>query len=311
MKVPAIDRRAPPPLALFTTWHSTDHWPIRRMDWLQPAGASVRGSLIFAGGRGDFIEKYLEPIGHWHSKGWNVTSFDWRSQGESRGDIKGGHLDSFDGLVADGAALIGDWLEGEGPHVAIGHSMGGHLLLRILAEHRPALDAAVLVAPMIEINSAPLSPRLAQAIARSLSLFGLSKVPVWRRVDTKLAEGPTRRKILTSCADRYADELWWFQQQPGFSLGPPSWGWLTAAYRSIAKLTPGTLQSVDIPILLLGTEGDRLVSPSAIRWAAGHLPEAELMMFKQSGHEILRETDSVRLEALQRIDAFFEERAPA
>lgn len=311
MKLTGIDRRAHPPHASFSVWHSGDNWPIRRMDWLQPEGAAARGSLLFAGGRGDFIEKYLEPLGHWHAQGWNVTSFDWRSQGESRGDIRGGHLDSFDQVAADGAGLVADWLKGEGPHVAIGHSMGGHLLLRILAEHRPPLDAAVLVAPMIGINSAPLPPWLAQWVAQSLTLFGWGRVPIWRRMDDKLAEGPTRRKILTSCPDRYADELWWFQQRPGFSLGPPSWGWLAAAYRSIAMLTPERLRSVETPVLLLGTEHDRLVSASAIRWAAGLLPKAELTMFLDSGHEILREVDRVRLKALDRIDAFLDEHARA
>jgi lysophospholipase len=311
MKVTAIDRRAHPPHASFSTWHSADNWPIRRMDWLQPAGAAVRGSLLFAGGRGDFIEKYIEPLGHWHAKGWNVTSFDWRSQGESRGNIKGGHLDSFDQVVADGAALIAEWSRGEGPHVAIGHSMGGHLLLRILAEHRPSLAAAVLVAPMIGINSTPLPPWLAQSIAQSLTLFGWGRVPVWKQVDNKLAEGPTRRKILTSCPERYADELWWFQQRPGFSLGPPSWGWLSAAYRSIATLTPQTLRSIELPVLLLGTERDRLVSPSAIRWAAELLPKSELTMFPDAGHEILREVDPIRLKALERIDIFLDEHARA
>jgi lysophospholipase len=311
MKVTAIDRRAHPPQARFSVWHPKDRWPIRRMDWLQPPGAVVRGSLIFAGGRGDFIEKYLEPLGHWHERGWNVTSFDWRSQGESRGDIEGGHLDSFDPVVADGAALIADWLEGEGPHVAVGHSMGGHLLLRILADHQPAIDAAVLVAPMIGINSSPLPPWLAPWIARSLAFAGWSRVPLWPRIDDRFSAGEKRQRILTSCRERHSDEAWWFDQQPGFSLGAPSWGWLAAAYRSIAALGPGKLRAVQTPILLLGTERDRLVSPPAIRRAAGLLPKAELMMFPGAGHEILREVDAVREQALARIDSFFEEHARA
>ena len=89
----------------------------------------ARGSLIFANGRGDFIEKYLEAYAHWHGRGWNVTAFDWRGQGGSRG--AGFGYESFDLLIDDLAALLADWREGNpGPHVAIGHSMGGHLLLR-------------------------------------------------------------------------------------------------------------------------------------------------------------------------------------
>ncbi len=274
--------------------------------------AGARGSIVFANGRGDFIEKYLEPLAHWHGRGWNVASFDWRSQGESRGDIRGGHLDSFDALAADGAALIEAWsAEAPGPHVAIGHSMGGHLLLRILAGHRLRLDAAVLVAPMIGINSSPLPPALARLIAQGFCMLGWSRVPVWRGGNLKEGDGSQRSRILTSCAERYSDELWWFQQRPGFSLGAPSWGWLSAAYRSVAQLTPAKLKAIHVPVLLLGTERDRLVSAAAIHRAAGLLPEAELMMYPDAGHELLREADPVRLDVLARIDSFLDTHVPA
>ena len=55
------------------------------MDWRQPAGIRPRGRMLFAGGRSDFIEKYLESYAHWHRAGWDVTAFDWRGQGLSRG----------------------------------------------------------------------------------------------------------------------------------------------------------------------------------------------------------------------------------
>ena len=305
-----MDRRTLPEDSKISTWAAGDGWKIRRLDWLQPAGAAVRGSMLFANGRGDFIEKYLEPLAHWHQRGWNVTSFDWRSQGESRGAIKGGHLDSFDALVEDGTGLLRAWLaEAPPPHVAIGHSMGGHLLLRILTEDRPPLDAAVLVAPMIGINSAPLAPALGRFIAQSLCMLGWSRVPVWRSGVGKPLDG-RRREILTACPDRYADEYWWYEQRPGYLLGSPTWGWLNAAYRSIARLTPDRLRQVQSPILLLGTNRDRLVSAAAIRWASRLLPHAELFMYPDAGHELLREIDAVRLDALARIDAFLDEHAP-
>jgi lysophospholipase len=313
MKVSPFDRRAIPAGATFSTWAAGDGWKIRRLDWPQAPQSGARGSSIFANGRGDFIEKYLEPLAHWHGLGWNVTSFDWRSQGDSRGEIRGGHLESFDALAADGAALIGAWsAEVPGPHVAIGHSMGGHLLLRIIAEHQLRLDAAVLVAPMIGINSWPLPPALAQLIAQSFCMLGWSRVPVWRGAGNfRLGEGSPRSTILTSCAQRYSDELWWFQQRPEFSIGAPSWGWLSAAYRSVGELTPAKLEAIPVPVLLLGTERDRLVSAAAIRWAAGLLPQAELMMYPNAGHELLREADPVRLDALARIDSFIGAHVPA
>lgn len=311
MKLSPFDRRAVPAGAAFSTWAAGDGWKIRRFDWPQPPGTKVRGSLVFANGRGDFIEKYLEPLAYWHDRGWNITSFDWRSQGQSQGHLRNGHLESFDQLVLDGADLIRASIsEAPGPHVAIGHSMGGHLLLRILAEHRPRLAAAVLVAPMIGINSWPLPPAMAWLIAQSMCALGWSRVPVWRAAERLQGQGSRRREILTGCEARYADELWWLAQQPGFSLGAPSWGWLNAAYRSIGRLTPSQLQSIEMPLLLLGTERDRLVSASAIRWAAEQLPSAELKMYSHAGHEILREADPVRLDALARIDRFLDEQVP-
>lgn len=304
-------RRSHPPGAAFTVWRAPDGWAHRRMDWLQPEGRAVRGSLIFAGGRGDFIEKYLEVHAHWHSAGWNLTAFDWRGQGGSRGDIVGGNLESFDILIDDMTALIED-IQSSGPRpcVAVGHSMGGHLLLRTLVDRKPGLDAAVLVAPMILVNSAPFPRWAAPGIARAMCLAGLGARPVWKAPPAVSRPGSRRQYFLTGCADRYSDELWWWEKEPGFNLGAPSWSWMRAAYRSAAlAFAPARLARVDVPVLVLGTERDRLVSPAEIRRVASQLPRAELEMFADSGHEILRETDPIRIEALARIDSFLDAHA--
>ena len=302
-----IDRRVQPAGAFYRDWRAPDGWVHRRLDWPQ-RGGEARGTLLFAGGRGDFIEKYLEPLAHWHASGWNVVSFDWRGQGASRGDIAGGHLDSLDPLVDDLAALLMELRDASpGPHVAIAHSMGGHMLLRTIAEGRAKLDAAVLVAPMLAINSGPLPAWAAWSTASLLSAFGFSRHPAWRASEATGRLGSLRQSILTSCTDRYADEQYWWSQQPGFDLGVPSWGWLDAAYRSCQALSEDMLRRIETPMLLIGTDADRLVSPAAIRRAAAAIPNARLKMFESAGHEILRETDAVRLEALAAIGDFLDE----
>src|SRR3954464_14513929 len=122
MPAPPFDRRAVPAEAKLSTWRAADGWLLRRADWAQPSGAKARGSLLFAGGRGDFIEKYLEIQHHWFSRGWNVTAFDWRGQGGSRAGVEGAAADSFDsmvlflaGLAAEGTGVFA------GPHAAVGH----------------------------------------------------------------------------------------------------------------------------------------------------------------------------------------------
>lgn len=305
-------RRTLPPEARFGTLRAADGWALRRMEWPQGSGKTPRGSLVFAGGRGDFIEKYLEAFAHWHDAGWTVTAFDWRGQGRSRGDIDRGNVESFDPFVDDCAALLADWRrDGPGPHVAVAHSMGGHLMLRTIVERRPALDAAVLVAPMILPNGAPLPAWLAPGIADTMCSLGFGAQPIWKTPTMFDRPGSRRQSFLTGSRERYEDELYWWRQEPGLNLGLPSWGWMRAAYRSAERaFAPALLAGVDVPILILGTDRDRLVSPAAIRRVAGQLPGATLHMYPDAGHEVLREADPVRLDAFARIDAFLAQHAP-
>jgi lysophospholipase len=310
MQSEAFDRRALPADARFTRWTAADGWHHRMLERRQAEGAPVRGSLLFAGGRGDFIEKYLEVHDHWLRAGWNVTAFDWRGQGGSQGDRPGGWLDRFETLVGDLAGLIEAWrVETPGPHVVVAHSMGGHVLLRTLADRHPAIDAAILVAPMLAINSGALPPFAAQWLASTASMFGWGGQPAWQQPSRLQRTGSVRQSLLTGCRDRYEDELWWWEKQPDYNLGAPTWGWLKAAYASSATLTPAKLAGVSTPVLLIGTDRDRLVSPAAIRRAAALLPKAELEMFNAAAHEILRERDEIRLKALARIDSFLDRHA--
>ena len=305
----SFDRRSHPAGATFRSWKAPDGWVCRRMEWPQPARRRPRGSLLFAAGRGDFIEKYLEAYAHWHAAGWAVTAFNWRGQGASR--AAGEEVDSLDILVGDLAALLDEWrADAPGPHAAVGHSMGGHLLLRVLAEPRPGLDAAVLVAPMLAINAAPLPGWGAAWTASLMSMVSPRGQPAWHEPASAPPAGSLRQAILTGSAERYEDEIWWWEKQTDYQIGPPSWGWLDAAYRSIAQLTPAELAAVETPVLLIGAEKDRLVGPAAIRSAASSLPSSELLMFKESGHEILREADEIRLAAHEAILAFLDRHAP-
>ena len=308
MEQTAIDRRAYPQGMRLWEWRAPDGWRHRRMDWPQPGLA--RGSLLFAGGRGDFVEKYLEALTVWHRRGWAVSSFDWRGQGKSKSAGDAANLESFDPLLEDMAALVEEWRAGNpAPHVIVGHSMGAHMLLRLLIERSPAIEAAVLVAPMIDVNSAPLPSGVARLVASAATRLGFGSRVLWRAPLARAPAGSKRQKVLTSCTTRYDDEHYWWDVDPDFAPAPPSFGWLHAGYRSARAFTPGNLAKVELPLLIIGAEQDRLVNAAAIRRVAGLLPRAQLQMFDGSAHEILRERDPVRQAALARIDAFFDEHA--
>lgn len=291
-------------------WQAPDGWMLRRFHW--PAEHSPRGSLLFQTGRGDVFEKYLESFAHWHAQGWTITAFDWRGQGGSgrlTPKANCGHIDDFATYIADLRAFAAEWVaETPGPHVVLGHSMGGHLVLRGLAEGAIAPDAAVLVAPMLGVRS--ILGRLAPPLARLLARLGDPRRPAWKSNEKPYAT-ETRANLLTHDPDRYADELWWQAQDRALLTGAPSWQWLVAAFRSMAALEAGALERVATPMLLLVAEADGLVDARAALRMAPRLPKAEVLRFgPESAHEILREADPVRNRALAAIDGFLDARAP-
>lgn len=300
-------RRAYPKDAKVTSEAAADGWPLRVFRW--PA-KHPRGSILFQGGRGDIIEKYLESFAHWQAQGWSVTAFDWRGQGGSgrfTADPLTGHVPDFKIWVEDLAAFVTTWsASSPGPHVAIGHSMGGHLILRALAEQRVELDAAVLVAPMLGFETGAMPVSLAVWLVRAAAWLAPER-RAWQSNERPGAGRLSRQLFLTGDEGRYADELWWKGEQPGLALGPPSLKWLEQAHRSCQALET-RLDAITTPLLLLGAKGDRLVSPAAIERFAGKLPNARLRMFGDDvAHEILREREAVRSEALAEIDRFLGE----
>ena len=283
-----------------------DDWPLRRFAW--PAAGKPTGSILFQGGRGDIIEKYLEVFEHWHRQGWNVSAFDWRGQGGSgrlTANPRVGHCNDFGVWIDDLTEFASGWEEQTpGPHVVIGHSMGGHLVLRALAEERIAPDGAVLVSPMLGFETGPLPLDLLAWLVRQLARLWPEHV-AWRTNERPTHPWASRQKMLTSDKDRYEDELWWKREKPELELGPPSLKWLEQAYGSALALEKSpAIAAIMIPVLILGTWGDKLVSPVAIARMASRLPDAELKMFDKSvAHEILRERDVPRDEAIALIDA--------
>jgi lysophospholipase len=306
-----FDRRAIPAGAEITYRAARDGWQLRCFAWAPDPGTPARGAILFEGGRGDIFEKYLESFDHWRRQGWSITSFDWRGQGGSgrltpRGNC--GHIDSFDTYIADLADFFAEWRGATpGPHVLMGHSMGGHLVLRALAEGTVRPDAAVLIAPMLGLHS-PLG--LGEPLARLLGGLGDAARPAWTG-NEKPYTTETRQNLLTHDPDRYQDELWWQAHDARLLTGPPSWRWVIEAFRSTRELRDDRrLRAMQVPVLALIAEKDGLVAAKAALATLAKLPDVHVVRYgSESAHEILREVDAVRDHALAEIDQFLAARA--
>ena len=295
----AIDRRAIPHGMAFHPWHAPDGWPHRAFAW--PA-ADPLGSIAFLGGRGDFVEKYLEALAHWHAAGWHVAGFDWRGQGGSGrflADPLVCHSPGFDPLVADLAAWLSDWqATAPAPHAVVAHSMGAHLLLRAIAERGAAPARIALLSPMIGIGVKGVPVPVVGLAARAAVALGRGERRIWE------GDLDNYGDRMSSCPDRQEDKAWWKAERPDIASGAPSWGWLAAALASIRTLPADRLAAIATPALLVASERDPVIAVAAVRRAAAAMPHAELMLLPGTGHELLREADARRLPVLARIDAF-------
>ena len=298
----ASPRRNRPPEMMVEPWTGNNGWTLRT--FRLPAENTPRGEILFLGGRGDFFEKYLEAFGVWRQSGWNVSGFDWRGQGGSGRLHKSNfcHIDDFATFIEDLATFASAWRSrGDGPHVAIGHSMGGHILLQAALTDRVHVDGIVLLSPMLGIRAGPLGGKALRSLAAIGRTPAFRDRPIWRG-----ARSPAPGRI-TSCPERQADKLWWKTVEPELGRGGPTWGWLAAATRSIGELERSLGERpLTVPGLLLAAAGDPIVDPAAIDRAARLLPSFSYRIIDDAGHELLRERDGPRTQCTDCIGAFLD-----
>jgi lysophospholipase len=320
-----LRRRALPPGGRIALRPMRDGWPVRTALWQGCEGGP--GSILLLTGRADFLEKYSETLHDLVDAGWGVASFDWRGQGLSgrQGDTPmKGHSPGFENWLGDLDELV-DWFAASlpPPRYAVAHSMGGHLLLRHLAGENGEFRRAVLLAPMLGVMAKPLGPMLAAGLARAAVATGRGGAFVAGGGPYVQGEaGSLRQRLLTSDAERHGDEGWWIEQVPALALGSVTYGWLDAAFQSLAAIfaappdARGTgegggsrplLARITTPLLVLVPERDGLVDNGATRRAMGYLPQARLRVIAGAGHELLREASGIRAQVLAQVTGFLQE----
>jgi len=271
-----------------------------------PAGAA--GWCVFLPGYTEFIEKHLETVADLRARGFGVVTLDWRGQGLSGrvlDDRSKGHVDDFDEHLDDLDTVITDAdALSAGPVTVFGHSMGGHLGIRFCQRCGDDVARAVIIAPMMGVT------RLGPAgglLVRLICLFGRREAYVFGGEPY----GPKRRRFagnrLTSDPERFARLHRLIERDPDLAVADPTFGWVDAAWRSIAVTRrPGWLEAVTTPVLIAIAGRDRIVDNPSTEAAIARLPTATRVHLDAAEHEILGETDAIRAELWAAIDAFLD-----
>lgn len=299
------------------------HWTYRRLE--RPDGAFLRLSrwrpdgvalpataptMLVLPGRAECVEKYGELAADLTSRGFHVLSLDWRGQGGSSRPLPDpgiGHVDSFTLFLDDLAAAIQLFqTDMAGPFLALGHSMGGHILLRFVAERPHPFRAVIASAPMLGIRSFPLPEGQARRVARlAVHLGRAHQYALGQKPWTAVPPPPFAGNLLTSDPVRFARGHELLVRDPRLAIGGASWGWLDAAFTSMRHFfEQDRLEEVRLPILILSGRSDRVVRPDRHDLAARRLPDCTLVPFPAGRHELLMEQDTIRDKVLAAIDAF-------
>ncbi len=280
----------PSPLLDGSTLATADGLRLHGRAWLLPAQATLQesggpvhgsgGTVLIVHGLGEHIGRYARLAAQLNAWGWQVVGFDLRGHGRSDGP-RGG-LAQGDDLLQD-LALMTDATRaaGAGPLVLLGHSMGGLVAARFVAEglsaqpaawHRK-VDALVLSSPALDpgMNAAqklllavlgPLAPGLA---------VGNGLKPAWISRDPAVVEAYVADPLVH---DRVTPRLARFILDGGTLV------------RSLAPRWA-------VPTLLLYAGSDRCVAPSGSEAFAATAPPAVVraQAFAPLFHEIFNEPE--------------------
>ena len=296
-----------PPGGVTTVIRTHDGMSLRVTRW-HPAGLST-GTVLVCPGRAEFIEKYFETAGELLARGLTVVAFDWRGQGLSGrelGNSRKGHIDDFSLYERDLDALVVQVLEPfcSRPWFALGHSMGGAILIAQARAGRSPFERIATTAPMIDLARLRM-PGLARFVAETLDVIGFGGAFIPGGTSRSNLTRPFSQNQLTSDETRYARSAATVAAAPAVALGDPTIGWMNAAFRLMREFAdPEYPRRVLTPILVFSAGDDRVVDTRAVEHFATRLKAGQLIAIPYSLHEILMERDVFRAQFWAAFDAF-------
>ena len=241
-------------------------------DWVMPAVKPL-GTVLLVHGLGEHAGRYGELAANLHQWGFAVRGYDQQGHGQSEGAR--GDLLRPGSLQADLCRVIDDTRQrptlADTPLILLGHSMGGLVVARTLAEQLRPVDAAVLSSPALGAF-----PTLFQ----KMLLATLPRVVPHLRVDNGLK---------TEWVARDPDVVKAYQADPmvhrRISTGLAAW---------ILNNGTQTLEDAaqwSVPTLLLYAGQDRLVNAQASADFAQAAPKSvvQAQCFEGMYHEIFND----------------------
>jgi pimeloyl-ACP methyl ester carboxylesterase len=147
-----------------------------RIAWRRVAGEGP--TILWLGG---FLSdmtgsKIMRLSAEARTRNWDFLCFDYFAHGETGGDFSAARV----GRWRDNVLAVVDQLT-QGPLVAVGSSMGGHVLSLLIKTRADRVKAAGFLAPAADFATALMLPGLSPEEKRQLDVSGIHMMPGYDR----------------------------------------------------------------------------------------------------------------------------------
>ena len=285
------------------------HEEVRLRVLLAKASGDPRGSIILSPGRTEFIEKYLESVADFVERGFNVLVVDPRGQGLSQRLLP----DALKSWVKDFQDYAGDLAfvaqacaaSLPKPHIVVGHSMGGTIILQAVLSDILRPSAVICSAPMLGLHDIE-TPVVAWTM-RIIAAIGFSKRNLPFQRQRSGLPVPFNGNKLTSDENRYKEWASYFRTEERLRVSQPTFGWIVAGLKSMAYVHLKA-DEIKIPGLIVAAGADPIVDPGSNKDFAKKAG-IDYEVVPGALHELFLERDIYRNQFFVMIDAFLEKNA--
>ena len=313
MELFSLARNPVPSGAVVGTFPGYDGQPMRYARFEATRGPR-RGTVCLFHGFTEFIEKYFEMIADLRRRGYAVATMDWRGHGGSYRAVTAdqrGHIKCFTEYDQDIAAFMREIVlpDCPPPYIALGHSMGGHVLLRLARKPGSWFDRMVLSSPMVALTRAQLGmpAALVRIMAETACVAGFETRGVPGLADWRANRVEFENNRLTTDRERYFRSRALVEAAPHLTVGVPTIGWVRAAMRSMAEISdPAYARGIGIPLLFFIAGKDVITAQSATEDFSARVKSGTHVVLANARHEILQEADDNRGRFWAAFDAYLD-----
>lgn len=268
-----------------------------------------KASVFISHGLCEFTSKYEEVVYKFFNEGYSVFIMDYMGHGYSGravSDLSKVYVRSFMDYVEDAGYFIQKIAVKEsltGRIFLFAHSMGGTIGALLLEEYPCLFKCAVLSSPMFEINFGRFPRQFAMVVSYTAKFFFLGKMYAYGQKPFDMAYNFEPNTTCVSEA-RYRYILQKRIANNKYKTSGVTYAWSCAADAAIRRLHRNA-KKASVPVLIFQAGLDTLVKPGGQEMFARNVADAELVVIKDTKHEIYNAGTITRIEYYKRILEFY------